>query len=59
MSKEIVMKYLNKKCKVYLGMGEAVKGVIKNIEDKWMEVETSKGIELVNLDYAMNIKFLD
>jgi len=59
MSKEIVVKYLNKKCKVYLGMGEAVKGVIKSVEDNWMEVETSKGIQLVNLDYAMNIKFID
>jgi len=56
---ELIKKYLGKKCKVYSGsFGTSVKGNLKELEDNWLEIETSKGIELVNIDFIQNIKVL-
>ena len=60
MTNKLIKKYLGKKCKVYAGsFGTNVKGKLKELEDNWLEVETSKGIELVNIDFIQNIKVLE
>lgn len=59
MTNKLIKKYLGKKCKVYSGsFGTSVKGQLKDLEDNWLEVETSKGVELVNIDFIQNIKVL-
>ena len=59
MTNKLIKKYLGKKCKVYSGsFGTSVKGKLKELEDNWLEVETSKGLELVNIDFIQNIKVL-
>jgi len=59
MTNKLIKKYLGKKCKVYSGsFGTSVKGKLKELEDNWLEVETSKGVELVNIDFIQNIKVL-
>jgi hypothetical protein len=59
MTNELIKKYLGKKCKVYSGsFGASVEGELKELEDNWLEVSTSKGVELVNIDFIQNIKVL-
>ena len=57
---KLIKKYIGKKCKVYSGsFGTNVKGKLNELEDNWLEVKTSKGIELVNIDFIQNIKVLE
>lgn len=59
MTNKLIKKYLGKKCKVYSGsFGTSVKGELKELEDNWLEIETSKGVELINIDFIQNIKVL-
>ncbi len=33
-----------------------IKGTLKKIEDNWIEIETSSGSQLVNLDYISHVR---
>lgn len=55
---ELIKKYINKHCKVYTGsLGATIIGKIIDVTENWMEIETKKGNELVNIDFIQNIKF--
>lgn len=54
---ELLRKYINKNCVVSTGtFGVNVTGVIKEIQDNWIELETKKGKELINCEFIQNIK---
>lgn len=57
MTNEVVSKYIGKNCKISTGSyGTTVVGKIVNVNENWIEVETKKGIELVNADFIQSIK---
>jgi uncharacterized protein DUF6897 len=57
MTNEIVNKYIGKNCKISTGSyGTTVVGKIVNVIENWIEVETKKGIELVNAEFIQSIK---
>jgi len=57
MTNELIQKFINKKCYITTGsMGISLVGVILDVKDNWIEVETKKGNEMVNLDFVQNIK---
>jgi hypothetical protein len=39
-------------------MDNSITGTLKELNDNWLEVQTNKGIELVNIDYIQKIKIL-
>ena len=54
---EALQKYIGKECKVaYIMAGYDVTGVIRIIQEHWIEVDTKKGPVTINLDYVMSIK---
>lgn len=56
MSNELVKKYIGKTCIVSTGsLGTTVKGQITAVEDNWIEVNSRKGPQILNLDYITNI----
>lgn len=59
MTNELLKKYVGQRCKISAGQyGTSATGVILEINDNWIEVETSKGRELVNAEFIQNIKVL-
>lgn len=57
MTNELIQKYIGKRCKVSTGSyGINVIGTIINIKENWIEIETKKGFELINLEFIQNIK---
>lgn len=57
MTNEVINKYIGKNCKISTGSyGTTVVGRIVNINENWIEVETKKGIELVNAEFIQSIK---
>ncbi len=57
MTNEVVNKYIGKNCKISTGSyGTTVVGKIINVNENWIEVETKKGIELVNAEFIQSIK---
>ena len=59
MTNELIIKYINKQCKISTGpWGESLKGKIIAVNDNWIEIETTKGRELVNADFVTKIKVI-
>lgn len=59
MTNELLRSYLSKHCKISTGsMDNSITGTLKELNDNWLEVQTNKGIELVNIDYIQKIKIL-
>jgi hypothetical protein len=57
MTNELIKKYIGKNCKISTGsFGTTVTGKIVDINENWIEVETNKGIELINSEFVQNIK---
>ncbi len=57
MTNELIKKYIGKNCHISTGtFGVNVVGKILTINENWIEVETKKGIELVNSEFIQNIK---
>jgi hypothetical protein len=58
MTNEMIKRYIEKKCKIVSAgsMGATITGKIVNINENWLEVETRKGMELINADYIQSIK---
>jgi len=57
MTNEVIKKYIGENCKISSGsLGINVVGVITDVNENWIEVETKKGKELINADYIQSIK---
>lgn len=57
MTNELISKYIGKGCKISTGSyGTTVVGRIISINENWIEVETKKGIELINAEFIQSIK---
>ena len=57
MTNELVKKYTGRYCHITTGsMGVSVTGKIVEVNENWVEVDTKKGIEILNLDFIQNIK---
>lgn len=54
---ELLKKYMGKNCVVSTGtFGINVIGIMREIKDNWIELETKKGKELINCEFVQNIK---
>ena len=60
MLNELIKKYIGKKCLITTGsFGTNVKGIIIDVNENWVELETKKGLELINAEFVQSIKILD
>ncbi len=54
---ELIKKYIGKVCKISTGSyGTTTTGKIVDVKENWIEMETRKGIELMNAEFIQNIK---
>ena len=54
---ELIKKLIGKVCKITTGSyGSTTSGKIIDVKENWIELETKKGIELMNADFVQNIK---
>ena len=59
MSNEILKRYIGMNCYISTGtFGTNLAGKIIEINENWIEVETKKGIEIVNAEFIQNIKII-
>lgn len=57
MTNEVIKKYIGKNCRISTGsFGTNVTGIILDVNNNWLEVETKKGKELINADFIQSIK---
>ena len=57
MTNELIAKYVGRDCYITTGtMGVSVTGKIIEVNENWIEVQTKKGAEILNLDFIQNIK---
>lgn len=57
MNHELLHKYIGRVCKVTTGSyGSTATGKILDIKENWIELETRKGIELMNAEFIQSIK---
>lgn len=60
MSHEMIKKYIGKECKITTGSyGSTTAGKIIDVKENWIELETKKGIELMNAEFVQNIKVME
>lgn len=54
---ELIKKYIGIECIISSGsMDGSIKGKILTVMDNWIEVETKKGLQIINTDYIYHIK---
>jgi transcription elongation factor len=59
MTNELLQTYIGKRCRISSGSyATSAKGVIREVNDNWIEVETSQGRELINAEFVQSIKVL-
>ena len=57
MGTEVIKKYIGRTCKISTGTyGTNLTGKIVDVNENWIEVETKKGIELINAEFVQSIK---
>lgn len=57
MTNELLKKYIGNNCHISTGtFGINIVGKIIEVNEKWIEVETKKGSELINSEYIQSIK---
>lgn len=57
---ELIKKYIGRECKITTGSyGTTTKGKVLDVKENWIEIETKKGIELMNAEFVQNIKVED
>lgn len=57
MTNEVINKYIKKNCKISTGSyGTTIEGTIVNVNENWIEIQTKKGIELINAEFIQSIK---
>lgn len=60
MNHEMIKKYIGKECKITTGSyGSTASGKILDVRENWIELETKKGIELMNAEFVQNIKVME
>lgn len=60
MTNELLKSYIGRNCFMYMGsFGTNVAGKILSVNENWVEVESKKGIELVNAEFVQSIKIID
>lgn len=52
---EIIKGYIGKDVLIHTG-ASIVNGILKKLEDNWIEVENETGSQLVNIDYISRIQ---
>lgn len=52
---EIVKSYIGKECLIYT-INSQVTGVVKEVSDNWLSVETGENINAINLEYVLRIR---
>ena len=59
MTNEVIKKYIGSNCSISTGsFGTSLVGKIINVTENWLEVETRKGIELINAEFIQSIKIM-
>ena len=59
MNNELITDFIGKRCKLSTGsLGNSIVGVILEVKDNWLLVETNKGKELINSDFVQSIKII-
>jgi hypothetical protein len=57
MTNEIIKKCIGKNCILSNGsFGASVIGKIVDVNENWVEIETKKGNQLINIEYVQSIK---
>jgi len=57
MTNEVIKKYIGINCSISTGsFGTNLIGKIIDVNENWIEVETKKGIELINAEFIQSIK---
>lgn len=57
MTNDVIKKYIGKNCKISTGsFGTNVTGKIINVNENWIEVETKRGVEIINAEFVQSIK---
>ena len=57
MQNELIKKFVGKECRISTGaMGVKASGKIVQVNENWIEVQTKKGSEVINLDFIQYIK---
>lgn len=57
MTNDVIKKYIGKDCKISTGsFGTNVAGKIISVNESWIEVETKKGVEIINAEFVQSIK---
>ncbi len=57
---ELIKKYIGRVCKITTGSyGTTTSGKILDVTENWIEIETRKGIELMNAEFVQNIKVVN
>ena len=52
----LILNYIGKECVLTIPNQGSVAGVIKQIKENWVEIETAEGLEVVNLDYISRVR---
>jgi hypothetical protein len=59
MTNELLNRHIGKRCKISSGSyGSTVTGRILEVKDNWIEVETGKGLQLVNAEFVQTVKVM-
>lgn len=59
LTNELVKKYKGKRCKITTGaLGTTVVGEIIEINENWIEINTRKGMEIINSDFIQSIRII-
>lgn len=57
MTNEMIKKYIGRNCHISTGsFGISIEGEIIEVNEKWIEVRTKKGSQLINSEFIQNIK---
>jgi len=57
MTNEVIKKYIGKNCRISTGsFGTNVVGKIIDVNENWIEIQTKKGIEIINAEFIQSIK---
>ena len=60
MTNELLKKYIERTCQISSGsFGTNIIGKIIDVNENWVEIQTKKGIELVNAEFIQNIKLVN
>ena len=52
----MVETYIGKDCIVYTLNNAQICGIIRDVQDGWLRIETEKGSDVINLDYIIRVR---